>query len=456
MAKYDKNQLHIPPHNLEAEEALLGGLLIDNEGIIKVADTLKPDNFYKESHGIVYDIILELYREHEPIDLLSLANRLEEKQQLKKIGGRSYLAGLAEKVPTSANISSYAKIIKEKSSRRQLLQSSTRIAQIARQDDAIDEILDNAEQELFQVTQRFLKNNFIAIKDVLSDTFERIDDLNKNSGKLRGVATGFADLDKKLAGLQKTDLIILAARPAMGKTSLALDIARNAAKNKTPVALFSLEMGKEQLVDRMLCAEAGIDLWKLRTGKLSDREGDDDFPKLGHAMGVLSEIPLYIDDSAGANVMEIRTKCRRLQAEHGLGLVVIDYLQLMEGRSNSENRVQEISKISRGLKQLARELNIPVLALSQLSRSVESEHPPIPKLSHLRESGSIEQDADIVMFVYREEYYNDESTRPNIADIIISKHRNGPTGKFSLFFEKTKATFHNLDKDHINIGENYN
>lgn len=446
------SQLHIPPHNIEAEEALLGALLIDNEGIIKIADTLRPDNFYKEAHQNIYSIILDLYREHEPIDLLSLSNRLEEKGQLERIGGRSFLAGLAEKVPTAANITSYSKIIREKSSRRDLMQSSIKIAQIANQEIDVDQILDNAEQELFKVTQRFLQNNFIIIKDVLADTFERIDDLHKNAGKLRGVPTGFADMDKKLAGLQKTDLIILAARPAMGKTSLALDIARNAAKQNVPVALFSLEMGKEQLVDRMLCAEAGIDLWKLRTGKLSDREDDDDFPRLGHAMGVLSEVPLYIDDSAGCNVMEIRTKCRRLQAEHGLGLVIIDYLQLMEGSSAySENRVQEISKISRGLKQLARELNVPVVALSQLSRSVEAEHPPIPKLSHLRESGAIEQDADIVMFVYREEYYNKDSTRKNVADIIIAKHRNGPTGSFELLFEQTKASFRNLDRDHIDL-----
>jgi len=444
--------INIPPHNLEAEEAVLGGLLIDNEAIIKIADSLRPESFYKEAHRDIYENILNLYRSHEPIDILSLSNRLEEKGLLKKIGGRSFLASLAEKMPTAANIEGYAKIIREKATRRELMQSSIKIAQIANQEEDIDVLLDSSEQELFKVTQKFLQNNFIKIKDILSDTFDRIDDLHKNAGKLRGVPSGFTEMDKKLAGLQKTDLLILAARPAMGKTSLALDIARNAAKNNYPVALFSLEMGKEQLVDRILCAEAGIDLWKMRTGKLSDREGDDDFPRLGHAMGVLSEMPLFIDDSAGANIMEIRTKCRRLQAEHGLGLVVIDYLQLMEGRAGrNENRVQEISQISRGLKQIARELNVPVLALSQLSRAVEAENPPIPKLSHLRESGSIEQDADIVMFVYREDYYNKESTRKNITDIIISKHRNGATGSFELYFEKTKASFRNLDNDHINL-----
>ncbi|HPL93333.1 MAG TPA: replicative DNA helicase [bacterium] len=439
----------VPPHNIEAEEAILGALLIDSEAVVKVADILDSDCFYKEAHGMIYAAMMTLYQNREPIDILSLSNKLEEQGVLKQIGGRSFLANLAEKVPTAANIVNYAKIVREKATRRNLMQSSRRIGQIAGEEDEIDVLLDRSEQELFKVTQRFLQNNFIKIKDVLSETFARIDFLNKNSDKLRGIPTGFTDLDKKLAGLQKTDLIILAARPAMGKTSLALDIARNAAKQNHPVALFSLEMGKDQLVDRMLCSEAGIDLWKLRTGKLSDSDGDDDFPRLGHAMGVLSEIPLFIDDSAGCNIMEIRTKARRLQAEHGLALIVIDYLQLMESRASyNENRVNEIAQISRGLKQLARELNIPVLALSQLSRLVEMEKPPIPKLSHLRESGSIEQDADIVMFVYREEYYNKETPRKGVADIIIAKHRNGPTGTVELYFDQTKASFKNLDRTH--------
>ena len=321
------------------------------------------------------------------------------------------------------------------------------------EEDQIDSILDQAEHKLFSVSQNYLKQSFVPINNILFETFERIDEMHKSGGALKGVATGFSDLDNLLSGLQKSDLVILAARPSVGKTSFALDILRKAAvKFRVPVGIFSLEMSKEQLVDRLLSAEAGVDLWKLRSGKLSDRDEDDDFPRLGHAMGLLSEAPIFIDDSASLNVMEIRTKARRLKKEHNLGLIIIDYLQLMEARENAENRVQAVAEITRALKGLARELDVPVMALSQLSRAVEMNKPAIPKLSHLRESGSIEQDADIVMFIYRKaadrNYRIEELSAQelHLAEIHIAKHRNGPTGVVKLFFDESKTSFKNLDK----------
>jgi replicative DNA helicase len=317
------------------------------------------------------------------------------------------------------------------------------------EDEDTTRILDQSEQKLFSISQKYLRQNFVPIKNILTEAFDRIDELHREKGKLRGTPTGFLALDSLLAGLQKSDLVILAARPSMGKTSLALDIARQVAvDSKIPVGIFSLEMSKEQLVDRLLCAQAGVDLWKMRTGRLSDREDDDDFPRIGHAMGILSDAPVFIDDSANSNVMEIRTKARRLQMEHGLGLIIIDYLQLMESRSRTENRVQEIAEITRALKGIARELNVPVLALSQLSRAVESRQPPIPKLADLRDSGSIEQDADVVMFIYREAMYKRDilPERKNISEIFIAKHRNGPTGKVELYFDENRVSFKNLEK----------
>ena len=448
----------LPPQNLEAEVALLGALMIDKDAIIKIADILNDDDFYKDGHGIIYKSMRELYARNEPIDLLSLSNRLEEKTKLQSIGGRSYLAKLSASVATASHIVNYANIIQRKATLRRLLRTAAEINELGYQEDKnLDDILDQAEQKLFNVSQKYLKNIFLPIDDLLTQAFERIDDLHKQGGKLRGLPTGFTDLDNLLAGFQKSDLIILAARPSVGKTSLALDMARQVAiKNKVPVGIFSLEMSKEQLVDRMLCAEADIDLWKMRTGKLSDREGDDDFSKISHAMGTLSEAPIYIDDSAGLNIMELKTKVRRLQMEKGLGLVVIDYLQLMEGRGKfQDNRVQEISEITRALKVVARELDIPVLALSQLSRVVEQSRPAIPKLSHLRESGSIEQDADVVMFIYRkmaDRNYQIEDipeSEKGTAKILIAKHRNGPTGNIDLYFNANNASFRNLDRRKI-------
>ncbi len=436
----------IPPQNLEAEQSFLGSLLIDKNAITKIADIVSEVDFYDYKHGVIYSTILELYEKHQPIDILNVSNRLNEKNKLKEIGGRTYLVGLTNTVPSSSHVVSYAEIVSKKATLRRLISASADISEMAyKESEDAAKLLDEAEQKLFGVSQQHLKQNFIPIKDVLDSAFDRIDELHNNKGELRGVPTGFLDLDKKLAGLQKSDLVILAARPSIGKTSLALDIARNVAKHKVPVGLFSLEMSKEQLVDRLICAEADVDLWKLRTGQLSTREEDDDFARINYAMGELAETEIYIDDSAASNIMDIRTKARRLKMEHDLGLVVIDYLQLMEGRRN-DNRVQEIAEISRALKGLARELDVPVLALSQLSRGVESRTPPIPKLADLRESGSIEQDADVVMFIYREDYYKKDSSRPNVAEIHIAKHRNGPTGVVDLYFEANKASFRNLDK----------
>lgn len=446
----------IPPQNLEAEMSFLGSILLDKDAMLKIADIVDNDDFYKNAHSTIFETMAELYNKNEPVDLLTLGNRLDEKKQLEKIGGRSYLIKLSNTVPTASHIEEYAKIIRRKSTLRKLLKASHEITRLGYQEDAdsVEGLLDQAQQQLYGVTQKHLKQTFSPIREVLSGAFERIDDLHKEKGKLRGVPTGFKQLDNLLAGLQKSDLVILAARPSVGKTSLALDIARHVAvREKVPVGIFSLEMSKEQLVDRMLCAEANVDLWKMRTGNLSDRSDSQDFPRIGHAMGVLSEAPIYIDDQPGNNVMQIRTKARRLQAEHGLGLIVIDYLQLLESHSNKhgDNRVQEVAEMSRNLKGIARELNIPVLALSQLSRGVESRKPSIPKLSDLRDSGSIEQDADVVMFIYRksaDRNYREEDVPPDekyITELHIDKHRNGPTGMVKLFFNAENASFRNLD-----------
>jgi len=455
MAKKNKNVLEkIPPQNIEAEQSLLGSLLIDKDAIIKIADKITADDFYKDNHGLIFEAMQDLFVKHEPIDILSLSNRLEEKEQLEQIGGRSYLMSLSNVVPTASHVINYASIVRKKATLRRLLSAATKITEFGyNEEDDVERILDKAEQELFAVSQKFMKQIFTPIKDVLIDAFNRIDELHKEGGKIRGLPTGYDDLDNLLAGLQKSDLVVLAARPSVGKTSLALDIARQCAtKSKASVGIFSLEMSKEQLVDRLLCAEAGVALWKMRTGRLSDRAEDDDFPRIGHAMGVLSESNIYIDDTPNSNAMEIRTKARRLQMEHGLDLLIIDYLQLMEGRAKNENRVQEISEITRALKGIARELNIPVLALSQLSRAVEQSRPAIPKLAHLRESGSIEQDADVVIFIYRKatdrNYRIEELTdeEKNIAEIHIAKHRNGPTGLIKLFFNENLVSFKNLEK----------
>lgn len=444
----------IPPQNLEAEQSVLGALLIDKDAMEKIADILHSDDFYREAHRMIFESIVELYERRDPIDFLALGNKLEEKGVLSRVGGRAYLVELSNTVPTSAHVTHYAEIIQKKATLRRLLDAASTITRLGFEEaDEVSMTLDEAERTLFAVSQKHLKSAFVRIGSVVQDAFDRIDLLHKGGGKIRGVPTGYIDLDAQLAGMQRSDLIILAARPAVGKTSIALDIARHVSmRSKLPVAFFSLEMSKEQLVDRMICAEANVDLWKLRNGKLSDR--DDDFPRIGHALGLLSEAPIFIDDTGMLNIMELRTKARRLQSEHGLGMIVVDYLQLMEGHrkssSSQDNRVQEISEISRGLKQIAKELNVPVLALSQLSRAVEQNKPAIPRLSHLRESGSIEQDADVVMFIYRKSAdpnYQATELAPEektTAEIHIAKHRNGPTGMIRLFFDGSRTSFHNL------------
>jgi len=590
--------VRMPPQNTEAERSVLGSLLIDKDAILKIVDVLTPEDFYEDKNGIVFASMLELFEKREPIDIVTLSESLEAKNQLKEVGGSSYLAEIVNDTPSAANVVHYAQICRDKAVLRRLISASANIAELGYDEDSeLSETLDRAEQSLFSISQKFLKNKFIPIKDILTDAFDRIDKIHKDKdkGALRGVPSGYKDLDAKTAGFQKSDLIILAARPSMGKTSFALNLAENAAiDEKIPVGIFSLEMSKEQLIERLLSSQAGVDSWKLRTGNLSD----DDFPKIGYAMGVLSEAPIFIDDTAGGNIMEIRAKARRLQMEHGLGLIIVDYLQLMEShRHNSDgNRVQEISEISRSLKGLARELNIPIIALSQLSRAVEHRDNKRPQLSDLRESGclagntliydsksgkrvkiedlvgkedlnclgvneknklvskkalkifstgkkklheliltsgkaikatanhkfltidgwkrldelsntdfvatpreivsksnnkelsssdilwdkikkitpigiekvfditmpeihnfvandiivhnSIEQDADIVMFLYRDEYYNPDTERKGITEVLIRKHRNGPTGETELFFNPSQMRFSDLDKKH--------
>lgn len=446
----------IPPQSLEAEMSFIGSVLIDKDAMLKVADTVQPEDFYKDAHAKIYESVLELYSKNEPVDLLTLSTRLEERGVLEQVGGRSYLVALTNAVPTASNVMHYAGIVHRKATRRRLLSAANNISMLSYQeeDDDIEKVLDQAQQSLYGVSQVYLKQTFTPIRGVLADAFDRIDELHKNKGQLRGVPTGFRSLDNLLAGFQKSDLIIIAARPAVGKTSFVLDVIRNVAtKQKVPVGMFSLEMSKEQLVDRLLCSEANVDLWKMRTGRLSDRPEDDDFPRIGHAIGVLSEAPIFIDDSPNVNILQIRTKARRLQQEHGLGMIVIDYLQLMESSSkgDSDNRVQEVAAITRGLKGIARELNVPVVALSQLSRTVEQSKPAVPKLSHLRESGSIEQDADVVLFLYRkaaDRNYRLEDIPPderNVAEIHIAKHRNGPTGVVKTAFIEQFASYRNLE-----------
>ena len=434
----------IPPQNLEAEMSVLGCLMLDKDALIKIGDVVTADDFYDERHKLIFEAALALFEKSISIDILTMTNWLEEHQLLEKVGGSSYLTQLVNAVPSSAHITHYAFIVRKKGTLRKLIEAAGEISNMGfKEEGEMEDILDSAEQKLFNISQKHLKQNFISISSILHSTFERIDELHREKGKLRGMPTGYVDLDNLLGGLQKSDLVILAARPSMGKTSLALDIMRHVAVNlKAPVGIFSLEMSKDQLVDRLLSSQSDVNLWKIRTGHLND----DDFEKIGQAMGELSEAPIFIDDAAGSNIMEIRTKARRLQSEHGVGLIVVDYLQLMEGR-NQENRVQEVSEISRALKLLARELNVPVLALSQLSRGVENRPDKVPQLADLRESGSIEQDADVVMFIYREEMYKGkDARRPHIAEIHIKKHRNGPTGQIDLFFDADKTSFKNLDK----------
>lgn len=436
----------LPPQNTDAEASLLGAILIDTDAIVRIADKISSDDFYDRKHQLIYQAIVTLYEAHSAIDVLTLANRLKADTTLDEAGGSPYLTELTNFVPTASHVEQYADIVAQKALRRKLIKAAQDIAGMGyNETNALQELIEDAETRLFDVSQRHIKQDIVSIETILGDSFDRLDELHRDKGKIRGVPTGFRDLDNILAGLQKSDLFILAARPSMGKTALALNLAHNVAvKADKPVLMFSLEMSKEQLVDRMLSMESGVDAWALRTGNLTDT----DFEKIGQAMGALSEAQIFIDDTPGITVSELRTKARREAHVRELGLIIVDYLQLMSGGGkygSDGNRVQEISEISRGLKGIARELNVPLVALSQLSRSVESRSPQIPQLADLRESGSIEQDADVVAFIYREEYYNPESERKNITDIFIKKHRNGPTGAVELYFDREKQRFRSIE-----------
>lgn len=430
----------LPPQNIEAEQSLLGALLIDKDAIVQVAEFLHPNHFYRtEQHGSIYEAMQSLFERREPIDLVTLTEELKKKGTYDKVGGSAYLATLVNIVPTSAHVENYARIIKAHAVRRNLIAQSTKIIEKAYQEgDLVEDLLEQAEAGIFALSQEHISRDFIPIKDALTQSFDRLDELQKSSGKLRGVPTGYRDLDSKLAGMQDSNLIILAARPGQGKTSFAINIAQNVAVNSgLPTGIFSVEMSQEELVDRLLVGQADIDAWKLKTGRLDEK----DFDKLSLAMGELAEAPIFIDDTPGISLAEMRTKARRLQVEHGLKFLIVDYLQLIHGR-NLENRVQEVSEISQGLKNLARELKIPVLAISQLSRAVEARGTRRPQLADLRESGAIEQDADVVMFIYRE----DPEEHPERVILDIQKHRNGPVGEIHLMFRAERTKFYGMEK----------
>ncbi len=437
-----------PPQNIEAEQSLLGGLMLDKNAIIKVSDFVNAEDFYKNIHKEIFSVMTDLFTKMEPIDIISVSSKLKEKGQLDGIGGSAYLTSLINLVPTATHVANYAKIVREKKVLRDLISASEEIGLDAfDESQEVDALLDRAEKSIFSIGQKSLTQSFIPLKDILPEAYERIEQLSHHTGLYRGIPTGFKQLDNMLSGLQRSDLIILAARPSMGKSSLAMDIAKHVAVYENlPVGIFSLEMSKDQLVERLLASHANIDSWRLRTGKLQAGDGDNDFSRLQTAMGSLSEAPLYINDIGTANILQIRAMARRLQQDKGLGLLVIDYLQLMDHTNKYATPIQQVTENSRALKTLAKELNIPILVLSQLSRAVEQRTPHRPILSDLRESGAIEQDADVVMFIYREDKYNENSLEKNIAEIIIAKHRNGPTGATKLYFDENRVSFRNLEQ----------
>ncbi len=434
----------IPPQNIEAEQSVLGASLLDKEVLSTITEIIDVSDFYREDHKEIFEAIMDLYERGEPIDLITVSEQLKIRGSIDAIGGLEYLTNLVNAVPTTANAKHYAKIVEEKSILRRLIKTSSEIINMGYDEtEEVEYILDRAEKGIFDISQKRNSQGFVQIKDVLIETFDRLEELYNNKGNVTGIPTGFVDLDHKTAGLHNSDLVLIAARPAMGKTSFVLNIAQYAAiHSQVPVAIFSLEMSKEQLVNRMLCCEAMVDAQKMRTGQLED----SDWQKIAKALGPISDAPIYIDDTPGVTSAEIRAKCRRLKLEKDLGLVIIDYLQLMQGRGRSESRQQEISEISRSLKILAKEINVPVIALSQLSRAPEmrSDHRPI--LSDLRESGAIEQDADIVMFLYRDDYYNPETEKKNVAEVIVAKHRSGSTGTVELAWLGQYTKFANLEK----------
>lgn len=435
----------IPPHDIDAEQAVLGSMLTDIDAVNAAMETLKEDAFYRDDNRAIYQAIVNLYSKSEPIDIITLKDELESMDKFEQVGGYEYLASLPDKVPTTANVQKYIKIVEEKSILRNLIKTSNEIIELGyNQTEDVEDIMDRAETKIFDIMQSKNQKGYTPIKDVLVESFEKLEELYNRKQHITGVPTGFSELDYKTAGLHGSELILVAARPAMGKTAFALNIAANAAlRGNAPVAIFSLEMSKDQLVNRILCSEAMVDSNKVRTGKLDE----DDWVKLAGAIGPLSESEIYIDDTPGISVMEIRTKCRKLKIEKDIGLVVIDYLQLVQGSNKrAGSREQEISEISRSLKILAKEINVPVIALSQLSRAVEQRPDHRPMLSDLRESGAIEQDADIVMFLYRDDYYNKESEKKDIAEVIIAKQRGGSTGTVELLWMGNYTKFVNLEK----------
>lgn len=439
----------IPPQNIEAEESVLGALMIDKNAIIRVADIVRSDDFYKPVHSIIFNAILGLYEKSEPIDLLTVTNELKEKNKLDTIGGSSYLTELIEKVPTASHIEHYAKLVKEKKILRNLIQASAEITESAfSPEEEIEDVLNNIEQKIFAISQHSISQKFLSIKHDLANSSERITKLHEHDGGLRGVATGFTEFDNLLSGFQRSDLIILGARPSMGKTSLALDFLRHAGVDlQLPVGMFSIEMSREQVIDRLISAVGAIPLWKLRTGKLND----EDLTRIPSALEKLSKAPIFIDDNPNPTILQMRAMARRLQAEHGLSMLVVDYLQLINARNPMASTVQQVTEISRGLKAIARELNVPVVALSQLSRATTQRDSKIPRLSDLRDSGSIEQDADVVIFIHRDDKDRNVTLEPQQeghTEIFISKHRNGPTGDFKLHFNKEYSSFISIDKRH--------
>ena len=435
----------IPPHDIEAEQAILGSMLTDRDAVVAATEFIKPEDFYREDNKAIYTSILNLYSKAEPIDIITVKAELIEEGKFEQIGGLEYLVTLPDKVPTTANVDKYIKIVEEKSILRQLIKTSNELIELGyAQTEEVDTIMDQAEKKIFDIMKNKNTKGYTSIKDVLVESFAQIEKLYNQKGIVTGVPTGFTELDYKTSGLNKSDLILIAARPAMGKSALAINIATYAAVHENvPVVIFNLEMSKEQVGNRILCSEAMVDSSKVRTGKMEE----DDWVKLASAIGPLSEAPIYIDDTPGISIMEIRARCRKLKLEKNIGLVVIDYLQLIQGTGKrGASREQEISEISRSLKILAKELDVPVIALSQLSRAAEQRNDHRPMLSDLRESGAIEQDADIVMFIYREDYYNQETEKKNIAEIIISKHRSGATGTVDLLWLGNYTKFVNLDK----------
>ena len=437
----------VPPQNVEAEQAVLGAMMIEREAISKVSEVIRPEDFYREAHRLIFNAMMELFNKNEAVDLVTVVEVLRRDEKLEGAGGIAYVSALANSVPTAAKVIYHARIVEEKALLRQLINTATHVAGMGYEaNEEVAVIMDKAEKLILEVSNRKAGQEFASIKNIIFDVFDKVSELYSSKGGITGLPTGFKDLDKLTSGLQPSDLILIAARPSMGKTAFVLNIAQNiAVKEKKAVAFFSLEMSKEQLVQRMLCAEAPIDAQRLRIGELENNDWD----KLVRAADRLAAAPIFIDDTAGITVMEMRSKARRLKIEHDLQLIIIDYLQLMQGgtgSSRSENRQQEISEISRSLKALARELKVPVIALSQLSRGVESRQVKKPMLSDLRESGSLEQDADIVAFIYREDYYEPETERKNITDIIVAKHRNGPVDSVQLFFHKQFTKFSDLSR----------